>query len=132
MPWSLKRRQEYYKSPRGRDSLSRYEESADRKESKRLYRQTPKGRAILTKASRDAELRQVGVTERQYQRQLRNQRGMCAICNSLPNGTSLCVDHDHMTGKIRGLLCHACNIGIAKFDDDPNVMRRAIIYLEGS
>lgn len=95
-----------------------------------IYRATVKGRAVLRKASRAAELRQYGVTEIQYQRLLRRQRGVCAICGDSPNGRSLCVDHCHMTGEIRGLVCHACNSGVGNFNDDPNILRRAISYLE--
>lgn len=53
----------------------------------------------------------------------------CGICGSMRN---LVVDHDHVTGKIRGALCHQHNIGLGQFSDDPAVLRRAISWLEKS
>jgi hypothetical protein len=107
-----------------------YEAKPERIAAKKEYRKSAKGKYLIAKSVRAYELRKYGVTEVQYQRMLRRQNGVCAICKAHPNGASLCVDHCHATGKLRGLLCHACNIGISKFDDDPNVVRMAAGYLE--
>jgi hypothetical protein len=63
------------------------------------------------------------------------QQGLCAICFKGVSGMSsskvrLSVDHDHKTGKIRGLLCGACNVGLGHFKDDVSVLKKAIEYLE--
>lgn len=60
------------------------------------------------------------------------QGGVCAICQSPENGryAHLSVDHDHDTGKIRGLLCNNCNRGIGLLKDDPKILEQAKKYLE--
>lgn len=68
-----------------------------------------------------------------YEQMLFRQNGKCAICGKVEERKSspfLCVDHCHKTGKIRGLLCHRCNSAIGKLNDDPELLRKAIVYLE--
>ena len=59
------------------------------------------------------------------------QKGRCAICKMAEEGTRefLCVDHSHDTGKVRGLLCHKCNLGLGKFQDNVEYLSNAIEYL---
>ncbi len=57
----------------------------------------------------------------------KKQGGGCAICGS---HSRLCVDHNHETGKIRGLLCTPCNVMLGRFNDDPEKLERAIQYLK--
>lgn len=76
-----------------------------------------------------------GITAEQYVEMLTAQHGVCAICampeTIIERGVvrQLAVDHDHLTGKVRGLLCGRCNMGIGRFGDDPNLLARAITYL---
>jgi len=59
-----------------------------------------------------------------------NQNGKCAICKIVfPTPSDACVDHDHKTGKIRGLLCIKCNAGIGYLNDDPKITSMATEYL---
>lgn len=59
------------------------------------------------------------------------QKGVCAICfNQCTSGKSLSVDHNHDTGKIRGLLCNRCNRGIGLMRDDAIILESAIKYLK--
>ena len=60
------------------------------------------------------------------------QHHRCAICHrrSLEFRKPLGVDHDHKTGKIRGLLCAACNLGLGAFKDDFDVLIRAAQYIQ--
>lgn len=51
----------------------------------------------------------LGVSDEQYERLLAAQDGHCALCPSVPKTRRLHVDHDHATGRVRGLLCHRCN-----------------------
>jgi hypothetical protein len=60
--------------------------------------------------------------------QLRHQNGVCVICLRRPANH---VDHDHMTGLFRAVLCFSCNGGLGQFDDDPGRMRESADYLEG-
>jgi len=61
---------------------------------------------------------------------LREQGGICAIC--LQTSGKWHLDHNHKTGKIRGILCHHCNTGLGNLKDDVAVLKRAIAYLEKS
>lgn len=78
---------------------------------------------------RSALLRDFALTPEDYAALLIEQGGVCAICSAPPGTRSLCVDHDHTTGAIRGLLCGPCNRGIGLLRDDPAVLRAAIGYL---
>jgi predicted nucleic acid-binding Zn ribbon protein len=75
--------------------------------------------------------RRFGITEADYLRMLDDQGGQCAICGTSTPGTSgvFAVDHDHETGKVRGLLCRSCNVGIGNLGDDPGRLAAAIRYL---
>jgi hypothetical protein len=64
----------------------------------------------------------------EYDERFRNQNGCCDICKQ-PSERTLHVDHDHVTGKVRGLLCAACNFGLGAFRDSVLDLRRAIEYL---
>jgi hypothetical protein len=70
-----------------------------------------------------------GISQDDFDRMLEEQSGRCAICGTTPEST-LHVDHCHDTLNVRGLLCTKCNIGIGYFNDDVEVMKRAIAYLE--
>lgn len=50
---------------------------------------------------------------------------------SVSASLALVIDHCHVTGKVRGLLCNGCNTALGAFQDDPKVLRRAISYLKG-
>lgn len=58
--------------------------------------------------------------------------GKCRICNAVPYNDILCVDHDHETGEVRGLLCSQCNTGLGMFRDNPELLTRARKYLTGT
>jgi len=78
------------------------------------------------------------LTRKQRDQMLCDQGGVCAICGTQltydkaePNkkGDVLCVDHCHNTGVVRGLLCRKCNVGLGKFEDDPDRLVKASEYL---
>jgi hypothetical protein len=78
-----------------------------------------------------------GVDATRYQEMLREQGGVCAICGQTErhcDGLSgkpkdLAVDHDHVTGAIRALLCSACNTAIGLFNDDEGLLAKAQTYV---
>lgn len=78
-----------------------------------------------------------GLTEKEYNLLLAAQGGVCAICKQPETKivkrktvASLCVDHNHVTGKMRGLLCTRCNLMVGNAEDNPDRLRQAANYLE--
>lgn len=72
-----------------------------------------------------------GITLPEYKALLASQDSACAICGSLQRGRyRLSVDHNHVTGKIRGLLCNPCNQAIGLFKEEKDTLESAIKYLE--
>lgn len=76
--------------------------------------------------------RKYNITLKLYNQMLIEQDNKCAICarhsDELPK--SLDVDHDHITGKVRGLLCGKCNMGIGYFQDNINLINKASAYIK--
>lgn len=88
----------------------------------------------VKRRERDAYLkRKFGISVDEYDAMLAEQGGVCAVCSRLPTpGISLHVDHDHETGRIRGLLCFRCNNALGDLEDDPGLLRAAARYLEAT
>jgi hypothetical protein len=82
-------------------------------------------------SARAAGLRRFGLSIDEFEAMLADQGGKCAICRteSCTTGRRFSVDHDKITGKIRGLLCRRCNQGIGWFDHDPQILTSAATYL---
>jgi hypothetical protein len=78
-------------------------------------------------------IRRYGINLEDFVRLSRQQNSVCKICGS-PDGDKkgrrLSIDHDHDTGEVRGLLCNRCNRAIGMFNDDIELMKQAISYLE--
>ncbi len=74
--------------------------------------------------------RQYGISIEQFDAMVTTQGGTCAICKR--PSTALHVDHDHVVGSVRGLLCGQCNRAIGLFGDDSSRLSAAIRYLEGA
>jgi len=72
-----------------------------------------------------------GLTWDDHQAMLAQQHFACLICLRSQDEVSLGIDHDHVTGKVRGLLCRACNSALGQFRDDAVVLRRAADYVDG-
>ena len=66
------------------------------------------------------------LTEAQFEELKQKFDNRCAICNSTQK---LVIDHNHTSGKVRGLLCSKCNLGLGHFKDDISNLKEAIKYL---
>jgi hypothetical protein len=67
-----------------------------------------------------------GVSADEVAEMVRQQGGTCAICRIKP---AVHVDHDHATGRVRGILCFACNRGLGKVGDGAGVLQAMLVYL---
>ena len=82
-----------------------------------------------------------GITPEKYDEMYLQQNGLCRVCEQsgevrsggkrAKNSIDLFVDHDHIDGTVRGLLCHKCNVAIGLLYDDPILMERAAQYVRG-
>lgn len=109
------------------------------------YRSTnPEGKRSVNKAWRDANPDRIReyqlnrlyeITLDEYRIEVERRDGRCDVCGEVPqgrgpSGTSLCVEHSHATGKIRGYTDRDCNIMIGSAHDDPVRLAQAIVYLK--
>lgn len=96
-------------------------------------RDTGRRRLQVLAAGRRYRLRGYGISVETYDRLVEVQGSRCACCGATePGGRRKfwCIDHDHVTGVIRGLLCATCNAAIGFLGDGIEGARRALAYLE--
>jgi hypothetical protein len=79
-------------------------------------------------------LTRYGISQSQYTQLCAKQDEKCAICKkdflAVENiGVGLVIDHDHVTGHVGGILCNRCNLGLVCFDDNPESLEGAIVYV---
>lgn len=94
--------------------------------------------SLLVKQKNTYYLSLYGITSIDYKELLEKQKGLCLICgkpertrkNNCDSLRNLAVDHCHTTGRVRGLLCRACNTLIGLAEEDTNTLRSAVDYLE--
>lgn len=99
----------------------------ERRAYQKAYYESSKGKAWARNLKN-----KYGITPADYESLLVAQDGCCAICrtDTDPYGRAkFCVDHDHTTGAVRGLLCNNCNRTLGLFGDDPARLERAAAYL---
>lgn len=100
-PCTLRKQREYYES---------------RKEQKQEIRR------------RNHLKRKYGLSPEDYEAMRSQTAGACQICGKPQK--KLLVDHDHATGRVRGLLCKTCNWGLGQFYDSPELLMKAVDYLD--
>jgi sulfur transfer complex TusBCD TusB component (DsrH family) len=94
---------------------------------------------VCPKCNRNRAIKhKFNITQQQYDEILLAQNGVCALCGKPETKIShkshkvlpLAIDHDHKTGKIRGLLCDDCNVMLGRAKDEAEVLRKAANYIE--
>lgn len=128
---------EFWRAPkaRNRSGLRSWCKGCSRRAAKEWW-DTDGNRRRYHHKTRTNNLRKYGITQAKYDAMLAEQGGVCAICK-LPESRenqfgvmSLAVDHDHETGRVRGLLCSYCNRALGGFRDSAALLRTAAEYLE--
>ncbi len=107
----------YRKSKHGQEAVGR---------ARRKYNESKHGRE---KARRTHLSRRYDITLERFEQMCLDQEGHCLLCCRAVSHEDIQVDHDHKTGKVRGLLCGRCNKGIGFLGDTIKGLQRAIKYL---
>jgi len=123
---------EFYKDAPRSDGLCPYCKKCSYKKLK-ARRKTERGKRVTRGIHLKANH---GITLGEYDQMVAGQKNKCAICGQ-PEKRSikgaiprLGIDHDHKTGQIRELLCYACNLALGYVNDDPEILRKMIAYLD--
>lgn len=144
-PDSVKAAEKAYREAnkeRIRDWRRSYDKSRKGQNAERQRRWVAKDRERAKRSHYNSYLKKnFGIDIQQYEALLASQGGVCGCCGRSPEQNvkdpkgmprRLGVDHDHETGAIRGILCHACNASIGQLGDTLDGLRRAVAYLERS
>lgn len=125
----------YCKECAAKKARAYYQDNIERLRAEGVVKQKARrdaGLDVETRRRRDL-MNKYGITLEDWDRLYDEQLGRCGVCaRPLAEFKKICVDHDHETGAVRGLLCNSCNRGVGYLQDDPELMRRAIRYLEGA
>lgn len=89
----------------------------------------PRNRNKTYEEQRISRIRSYGISVDDYNRMLEEQNGGCYICGKSYTNRALDIDHDHETGKVRGLLCSPHNRVLGLLNDDPDMVMAAHAYL---
>jgi hypothetical protein len=95
---------------------------------KREWRNRNKEATVLSNFKNQLN-QKYGLRYETYLEMLESQGGVCYLCEK-PSNRNLCVDHCHVTGEIRKLLCFICNRALGLFQDDVQILSSALNYLE--
>lgn len=116
------RREEYNAAARRR----RRDNPAAREYGKRYYAENGHRYRLSSRVGK------YGLTVEDFEGMRWAQDNRCAICAEPAGDAELCIDHDHETGLVRGLLCHYCNRGIGQFREALHLVEAAAEYLRGA
>lgn len=128
----IKAHKKYQKTKKFKKTRQKYQRSEKGKETNRRYQRSEKCKS----RHRGCRLkRQYKITLEQYDKMFAFQGGVCAICGcpetvKLKNiAKRLSIDHNHITGKVRGLLCHNCNQALGLLGENPVVIKSLLGYI---
>ncbi|WP_129141484.1 endonuclease domain-containing protein [Modicisalibacter coralii] len=128
----LKARNPEYAERQRRNSLRWTELNAERKVAqKRQYYSQGRVKQRDKLRDREASLLRFGLTIEDEVRILEQQGNRCGICGG-DSGRGFDIDHDHATGRFRGLICHRCNKGLGLLGDDIAGLEKALAYLRSA
>lgn len=120
---------EYSSRPKGKDGLrAQCRECCSRYGKK--WKDSNKEKVIAAQIHRKYNL-----SIEELQQLIKNQEGLCSICKRNPEldgigrWNKLVVDHDHITGQVRSMLCQSCNSGLGHFKDNLTLLQKAVNYL---
>lgn len=122
-----------YNRNQDREKVKAYKRGWDARNPEKLLAYKEKQKAkYCSKTHRDKNLKRLyGLSQVDFDALLARQGGKCAACSSpRPGGQNWQVDHDHDTGRVRGILCKGCNIGLGQLGDDPYRVSALLNYLQ--
>ncbi|EOF7676828.1 endonuclease domain-containing protein [Pseudomonas aeruginosa] len=126
----LKSRNPEYKKRQSARSSEWARKNPDRASQARKKWQSKHSSSELYKIRRRSQLKALcGIELDDYELRYSEQSGLCAVCGVFRK--TLCVDHCHSTGRVRGLLCQQCNSAIGLLGDNEEGVERALRYLQG-
>ena len=110
------RRQKYQTTEEYKAYQKKYKQSIKYKRQSSEYSRTV-GAKLLNRAS--LYKRKYGIELQEYESLVKLQNGVCAVCGEISSsGRRLAIDHSHTTGRVRGLLCNNCNVGLGLAGDN--------------
>jgi hypothetical protein len=137
--WALKnkekinerQRRRYKESPKKREAGKKWRMANREKSSKSSMNWYRNSIDRVKHNQRIYKLRSFNLSLEDFNNLFQKQNGNCGICekNQSLFKTKFAIDHDHKTGKVRGLLCASCNIGLGMMKDDKDILLKAIKYL---
>lgn len=119
----------YEDSKKGIETRQKYRKTDEYRKKTYAYQKTEEGKAMLRKSRVRCNY---GINDSQRTMMLEKQNGVCFLCGKKESEfqNRFGIDHNHITGQIRGLLCLKCNFMIGYANDDINILSKAIEYIK--